>query len=53
MFEGEMITDQGVVKQGDLVILPPGSKHSSKCKTGCLALIIWDKPVRGITEVVK
>ncbi len=52
IFEGEMITDQGVVKKGDLVILPPGSKHSSKSDIGCLALIIWDKPVCSIKESV-
>lgn len=52
IFEGEMLTDQGVVKKGDLIILPPGSKHSSKSDIGCLALIIWDKPVCSIKESV-
>lgn len=46
MLEGEMITSQGKVKKNDLIVLPPGSQHSSRSETGCLALIIWNKPVQ-------
>jgi len=46
MLEGEMITSQGKVKKNDLILLPPGSQHSSKSETGCLALIVWNQPVQ-------
>ncbi|UOF90069.1 cupin domain-containing protein [Fodinisporobacter ferrooxydans] len=48
IFDGEMITNQGVVKKNDLMLLPPGSQHSSRSETGCLALIIWEKPPQTI-----
>lgn len=51
MLEGEMVTNQGIVKKGDMVILPSGSRHSSKTDTGCIALIIWDKPVIRMKEI--
>jgi len=46
MLEGEMTTTQGKVKKNDLILLPPGSQHSSKSETGCVALIIWNQPVQ-------
>lgn len=50
IFEGEMITSQGTVKKNDLMLLPPGSQHHSRSETGCLALIIWEKPPQTIEE---
>ncbi len=52
ILEGEMITSTGVVKKNDLVVLNPGSSHSSSCEKGCLALIVWLKPVSPIGEEV-
>lgn len=50
MLEGEMTTTQGTVKQNDLIVLPPGSQHASRSATGCLALIVWNRPVQLIAE---
>lgn len=44
IFDGEMITNQGVLRKNELICLPPGSQHSFHSETGCLALIIWEKP---------
>ncbi|SFS59172.1 cupin domain-containing protein [Marininema halotolerans] len=44
VLDGEMITNQGKVKKNDLMLLPPGSRHRSRSETGCLALIVWEKP---------
>ncbi|GEO28129.1 hypothetical protein AAC03nite_39140 [Alicyclobacillus acidoterrestris] len=48
IFDGEMVTNQGTVKKNQLMLLPPGSQHSSRSETGCLALIIWEKPPQTI-----
>ena len=50
VLEGEMVTSQGKVRKGDLVLLPPNSVHQSSCEIGCTAFIIWEKPVIPIKE---
>ncbi|HBF31890.1 cupin domain-containing protein [Rhizobium sp.] len=45
VLDGEMKTTHGVVRTNDLVLLPPGSVHASSTDTGCLALIVWQRPV--------
>ncbi|WP_052298079.1 cupin domain-containing protein [Moritella sp. PE36] len=46
ILEGEMQTSTGEVKKNDLILLKPGSIHKSSSKSGCLALIIWQQPVK-------
>ncbi|TCP66540.1 cupin domain-containing protein [Baia soyae] len=51
VLEGEMITSQGSVKKNEMMLLTPGSRHSSRSgEAGCLALIIWEKPPQPIEE---
>lgn len=50
MLEGEMKTSTGVVKENDLILLEPGSVHSSSSEKGCLALIVWQKAVVPVSE---
>ncbi|MGM0748670.1 MAG: cupin domain-containing protein [Bacillota bacterium] len=50
ILEGEMITNQGRLKKNDLMLLPPGSQHSSRSEIGCLALIVWEKPPKNILK---
>ncbi|HDX9494849.1 TPA: cupin domain-containing protein [Bacillus thuringiensis] len=50
ILDGEMITDQGPVKKNDIMLLPPGSQHSSRSDKGCLAFIIWEKPPQPILK---
>ena len=51
VLDGEMITSTGTVKKNDLVLLKPGSSHSSSCEIGCLALILWMQSVSPLLEV--
>jgi quercetin dioxygenase-like cupin family protein len=51
IFDGEMITNQGTLKKNDLMLLPPGSQHSSRSEKGCLALIVWEKPAQNVLDI--
>ncbi|MGF1860890.1 cupin domain-containing protein [Photobacterium profundum] len=46
MLEGSMQTSTGEVSKNDLILLKPESIHKSSSKAGCLALIIWQQPVK-------
>ncbi|MDP9173169.1 MAG: cupin domain-containing protein [Planctomycetota bacterium] len=35
---------------GTLVVNPPGTSHEVQAPNGCIALVIWEKPVRFITD---
>lgn len=45
VLSGEQSDYQGVHKAGTLVINEPNSYHDIVSKTGCIVLIIWEKPV--------
>jgi anti-sigma factor ChrR (cupin superfamily) len=40
--------DAGVYPAGTMVVNPPGSRHSVRAPEGCMALVLWEKPVRFI-----
>jgi anti-sigma factor ChrR (cupin superfamily) len=44
ILDGEAIEDDGtVLKPGDWIVYEPGSRHSTRTKTGCLVLgLDWD-----------
>ena len=46
MLEGEQEDEHGTYGAGALVINEPGSRHSVWSPDGCVALLIWEKPVR-------
>lgn len=46
ILEGEQSDDDGSYPAGTFVINPPGSKHRLYSEDGCLALLIYNKPVR-------
>lgn len=46
ILEGEQSDDLGSYPAGTFVINPPGSKHRLYSEEGCLALLIYNKPVR-------
>ncbi len=50
MLEGAQEDENGNYGPGSLVINPPGSRHSVKSPGGCVALLIWERPVRFIHE---
>jgi anti-sigma factor ChrR (cupin superfamily) len=45
VLSGEQSDENGTYAAGSLVINPPGSRHSVISKTGCIVLLIWEKPV--------
>ena len=40
--------DSGVYRAGTMVVNPPGSRHSVRAPEGCMALVLWEKPVKFI-----
>jgi anti-sigma factor ChrR (cupin superfamily) len=42
---GEQRDEQGRHAKGTLLMNPPGSAHSVSSPTGCIVLVIWEKPV--------
>jgi anti-sigma factor ChrR (cupin superfamily) len=50
VLEGEQSDAEGVYSAGTLVVNPPGTSHWLDSKTGCLALLIYEKPVRFLPE---
>lgn len=45
ILQGAQTDLNGVHQAGTLVINPPGSRHTVLSEQGCLALVIWEKPV--------
>ncbi|MDX3906830.1 MAG: cupin domain-containing protein [Pigmentiphaga sp.] len=45
VLEGEQQDERGVYPAGTLVVNPPGTRHSVQSPKGCLALLIWNRPV--------
>jgi anti-sigma factor ChrR (cupin superfamily) len=45
VLSGSQTDDRGTHPGGTLVINPPGSRHSVVSPTGCIVLVIWEKPV--------
>jgi anti-sigma factor ChrR (cupin superfamily) len=46
ILDGEQSDDQGTYRAGDVVINQTGSRHRVWSTPGCLALLIWERPVR-------
>jgi len=45
VLSGAQSDAKGSYPAGTVVVNPPGSHHNIKSKTGCIVLIIWEKPV--------
>lgn len=45
VFRGELIDDAGIHPAGSLEVCPPGSTHALASETGCIFLVVWEKPV--------
>ena len=48
VLEGEQQDERGTYPAGTLVVNPPGTRHSVQSPKGCLALLIWNRPVEMI-----
>jgi anti-sigma factor ChrR (cupin superfamily) len=45
ILSGAQSDDRGTYGQGSFVINPPGTGHRVWSTSGCLALLVWQKPV--------
>ncbi len=52
MLDGGQEDEQGNYGPGALVVNPPGSRHSVRSPEGCIALLIWERPVRFVDGAV-
>jgi anti-sigma factor ChrR (cupin superfamily) len=46
VIEGDEFDEHGEYPAGSLVINPPGTRHSPGSRGGCVALLIYERPVR-------
>ncbi len=46
VLEGDQYDEEGSYPAGTLSINPPGTRHSPGSKSGCVALLIYEKAVR-------
>ncbi len=46
VLEGDEYDEEGIYPAGSFVVHPPGTRHSPGSHTGCIALLIYEKPVR-------
>jgi len=45
VLEGVQEDEEGSYPAGTLVVNPPGYEHSVSSSTGCLVLVLWQRPV--------
>ncbi len=46
VLEGEQRDERGTYGPGTLIINAPGSHHDVTSPSGCVVLVIWERPVR-------
>lgn len=46
VLDGSQDDDAGRLAVGGMAINLPGSRHAVRSETGCVALVIWERPVR-------
>jgi anti-sigma factor ChrR (cupin superfamily) len=47
---GSQRDEEGEYQQGSLIVKKPGSIHTPHSDTGCIVLLIWEKPVKFLEE---
>ena len=46
VLDGSQEDERGRYPAGTLAVNPPGSRHSVRSPEGCVALLVWERPVR-------
>jgi anti-sigma factor ChrR (cupin superfamily) len=46
VLDGSQEDERGRYPAGTLAVNPPGSRHSVRSPDGCVALLVWERPVR-------
>jgi anti-sigma factor ChrR (cupin superfamily) len=50
VLDGEQRDHRGSYPAGTLVVNPPGTRHTVSSPQGCIALLIWQHPVRFVED---
>lgn len=50
VLEGAQSDERGTIHAGDLALNPPGSAHRVWSDTGCVVLILWERPVEILAD---
>ncbi len=50
VLEGSQFDEHGSYPEGTFVVHPPGTRHSPGSEDGCVALLIYEKPVRFVDD---
>ena len=50
VLEGEQRDHRGSYPAGTFVVNPPGTRHTVSSPQGCIALLIWQQPVRFVED---
>ena len=52
VLHGAQEDENGRHGAGAVIVNPPGSRHSVRSPEGCVALLIWEKPIRFVEPPV-
>jgi anti-sigma factor ChrR (cupin superfamily) len=50
VLEGSQRDERGEYPAGTLIVNPPGTAHSVESPSGCLVLILWQRPIHFVSE---
>lgn len=50
VLDGDQFDEHGTYPAGTFVVNPPGTRHSPGSTGGCVALLIYEKPVRFVAS---
>jgi len=50
VLDGSQRDERGEYPAGTFVVNPPGTSHSVESPSGCLVLILWQRPIHFVTE---
>jgi anti-sigma factor ChrR (cupin superfamily) len=48
VLSGQLETDEGEFPANSLLVMQPGSVHAPRSAGGCMALVVWEKPVQPV-----
>lgn len=51
VLSGSQVDENSETEAGSLIINPPGTAHSVLSKTGCIVLVIYEKPVKFLEPI--
>lgn len=52
VLSGSQTDERGTHRAGTFVVNPPGSRHAVESAEGCLVMVVWERPIQFVDEVV-